>query len=73
MTEEVRLGRKANRVEDSRVLGPRAVGGPATIRVEPDPFKGRATEGASELGLNGGRNSTETAAFGPTHRRSTNA
>jgi hypothetical protein len=46
----VALGKEANRIEDSRVLGLRAVGGRAKRYVDPDPFKGSATEVARRLG-----------------------
>ena len=38
------LGKEANRIETSRVLGLRAGGGRAKTYVDPDPFKGSATE-----------------------------
>ncbi|MCI4327655.1 MAG: hypothetical protein L3K16_08520 [Thermoplasmata archaeon] len=47
----VRLGKEANRIEDARVLGIRAVGGRAKRYVDPDPFKGSATEVARRLGV----------------------
>jgi hypothetical protein len=47
----VRLGKEANRIEDARVLGLRAVGGRAKRYVDPDPFKGSATEVARRLGV----------------------
>jgi hypothetical protein len=47
----VRLGKEANRFEDARVLGLRAVGGRAKRYVDPDPFKGSATEVAKRLGV----------------------
>ena len=45
------LGKEANRVEDSRVLGLAAVKGRAKRYVDPDPFKGSATEVARRLGV----------------------
>ena len=45
----VGLGKEANRVEDSRVLGFLAVGGRAKTYVDPDPFKGSASEVARRL------------------------
>jgi hypothetical protein len=47
----VGLGKEANRVEDSKVLGLAAVGGRAKRYVDPDPFKGSATEVAERLGV----------------------
>jgi hypothetical protein len=47
----VRLGKEANRIEDARVFGLRAVGGRAKRYAEPDPFKGSATEVARRLGV----------------------
>ena len=47
----VGLGKEANRVEDSRVLGLAAVKGRAKMYVDPDPFKGSATEVARRLGV----------------------
>ncbi len=47
----VGLGKEANRVEDSRVLGLRTAGGRAKTYVDPDPFKGSATEVARRLGV----------------------
>ena len=40
----VGLEKEANRIEASRVLGLRATGGRAKTYVDPDPFKGSATE-----------------------------
>jgi hypothetical protein len=48
---QVRLGKEANRIEDARVLGLRAVGGRAKRYVDPDPFSGSATEVAKRLGV----------------------
>ncbi len=45
------LGKEANRVEDARVLGLRAVGSRAKRYVDPDPFEGSATEVAKRLGV----------------------
>ena len=45
------LGKEANRVEAARVLGQAAVGGRAKTYVDPDPFKGSATEVARRLGV----------------------
>ena len=47
----VGLGKEANRVEAGRVLGQAAVGGRAKTYVDPDPFKGSATEVAQRLGV----------------------
>ncbi len=47
----VGLGKEANRVEAGRVLGLAAVGGRAKHYVDPDPFKGSATEVAKRLGV----------------------
>jgi hypothetical protein len=47
----VPLGKEANRIEDARVLGLRAVGGRAKRYVDSDPFKGSATEVAKRLGV----------------------
>jgi hypothetical protein len=47
----VGLGKEANRVEDARVLGLCAVRGRAKRYVDPDPFKGSATEVAKRLGV----------------------
>jgi hypothetical protein len=47
----VRLGKEANRIEDARVLGLRAVGGRAKRYVDPDPFQGSATAVARRLGV----------------------
>ena len=47
----VGLGKEANRVEDARVLGLHAVRGRAKRHVDPDPFKGSATEVAERLGV----------------------
>lgn len=47
----VGLGKEANRIEPSRVLGLRATGGRAKTYVDPDPFKGSAAEVARRLGL----------------------
>jgi hypothetical protein len=43
------LGKEANLVEDSRVLGLRTVGGRAKRYVDQDPYKGSATEVARRL------------------------
>ena len=45
------LGKEASRVENSRVLGLRVTGGRAKTYVDPDPFKGSATEVARRLGV----------------------
>jgi hypothetical protein len=47
----VGLGKEANRVEDSKVLGLAAVKGRAKRYVDPDPFEGSATEVAERLGV----------------------
>ncbi|MCI4356493.1 MAG: hypothetical protein L3K18_05040, partial [Thermoplasmata archaeon] len=47
----VPIGHEANRIEDARVLGLRAVGGRAKRIVDPDPFTGSATEVARRLGV----------------------
>ena len=47
----VGLGKEANRVEDARVLGLKAVAGRAKTYVDPDPFKGSATEVGKRLGV----------------------
>ena len=47
----VGLGKEANRIEAGRVLGQHAVGGRAKTYVDPDPFKGSATEVARRLGV----------------------
>ena len=47
----VGLAKEANRVEDSPVLGLRAVGGRAKTNVDPNPIKGSATEVARRLGV----------------------
>jgi hypothetical protein len=47
----VGLGKEANRVEESKVLGLAAVGGRAKTYVDPDPFKGSATQVARRLGV----------------------
>ena len=47
----VGLGKEANRIEVGRVLGQVAVGGKAKRYVDPDPFKGSATEVARRLGV----------------------
>ena len=47
----VGLGKEANRIESARVLGQAAVGGRAKTYVDPDPFKGSATEVARRLGV----------------------
>jgi hypothetical protein len=47
----VGLGKEANRVEDSKVLGHAAVKGRAKRYVDPDPFKGSVTEAAQRLGV----------------------
>ena len=47
----VGLGKEANRVEDSRVLGLAAVKGRAKRYVDPDPRKGSAAEVANRLGV----------------------
>ena len=47
----VGLGKEANRIEASRVLGLKATGGRAKTYVNPDPFKGSATEVAKKLGV----------------------
>jgi hypothetical protein len=47
----VGLGKEANRVEDSRVLGLAATRGRAKRYVDPDPFRGSATEVARRLGV----------------------
>jgi hypothetical protein len=47
----VPLGKEANRIEDTRVLGLRAVGSRAKRYVDADPFKGSATEVARRLGV----------------------
>lgn len=47
----VGLGKEANRIEASRVLGLRATGGRARTYVDPDPFKGSASEVARKLGV----------------------
>jgi len=47
----VGLGKEANRVEDSKVLGLAAVRGRAKRYVDRDPFKGSTTEVARRLGL----------------------
>ena len=48
---QVGLGKEANRIEDARVLGQRVAGGRAKTYVDPDPFKGSATEVARRLGV----------------------
>lgn len=45
------LGKEANRVEDSRVLGLAATKGRAKRYVDPDPFEGTAREVAERLGV----------------------
>jgi hypothetical protein len=45
------LGKEANRVEDARILGLRAVAGRAKPYVDPDPFNGSATQVAERLGV----------------------
>jgi hypothetical protein len=45
----VGLGKEANRVEDSRVLGVRGLGGRARTYANPDPFQGSATEAPLKL------------------------
>jgi len=47
----VGLGKEANRVEDSKVLGLAAAKGRAKRYVDPDPFYGSATEAAVRLGV----------------------
>lgn|GEM_PF-6590669 len=47
----VGLGKEANRLEDARVLGLRAVGGRAKRYVDPDFYNGSATEVAVRLGV----------------------
>jgi hypothetical protein len=47
----VGLGKEANRVEDSKVLGMAAVKGRAKRYVDPDPRVGSATEVAARLGV----------------------
>lgn len=47
----VGLGKEANRVEDSRILGLAAIKGRAKRYVDPDQFKGSATEVARRLGV----------------------
>ena len=47
----VGLGKEANRVEDSKVLGLAAAKGRAKRYVDPDPFKGTAEEAAMRLGV----------------------
>jgi hypothetical protein len=47
----VGLGKEANRVEAGRVLGQAFVGGRAKRYVDPDPYKGSATEVARRLGV----------------------
>ena len=47
----VGLGKEANLVEDSKVLGLAAGKGRAKRYVDPDPFKGSATEVARRLGV----------------------
>ncbi|MCI4321635.1 MAG: hypothetical protein L3K05_04945 [Thermoplasmata archaeon] len=47
----VGLGKEANRIEDSRVLGLAATRGRAKRYVDPDPFNGSATEVAKRLGV----------------------
>ena len=47
----VGLGKEANRIEAGRALGQHAVGGRAKTYVDPDPFKGSATEVAKRLGV----------------------
>jgi hypothetical protein len=45
----VPLGKEASRFEDARVLGLRAAGRRAKRYVDPDPFKGSATEVVKRL------------------------
>ena len=47
----VGLGKEANRIEAGRVLGQAAVAGRAKRHIDPDPFKGSATEVAKRLGV----------------------
>jgi len=47
----VGLGKEANRIEDSRVLGLAATRGRAKRYIDPDPFNGSATEVARRLGV----------------------
>jgi hypothetical protein len=47
----VGLGKEANRIEDSRVLGLAETRGRAKRYVDPDPFQGSATEVAERLGV----------------------
>jgi hypothetical protein len=47
----VGLGKEANRVEESKVLGLAVVRGRAKRYVDPDPFRGSATEVAGRLGV----------------------
>ncbi len=50
----VGLGKEANRIEASRVLGLKVAGGRAKRYVDSDPFKGSATEVARRLDEGGG-------------------
>ncbi len=45
------LGKEANRIEAARVLGLQATRGRGRVYVDPDPFKGSATEVARRLGV----------------------
>ena len=45
------MGKEANRVEDGRILELRAVRRRTKRYVDPDPFKGSATEVAERLGV----------------------
>ncbi|MCI4331841.1 MAG: hypothetical protein L3K19_08385 [Thermoplasmata archaeon] len=45
------LGKEPNRVENARVIGLKAAGGRAKTYVDPDPFKGSASEVAERLGV----------------------
>ncbi len=47
----VGLGKEANRIEVGRVLGQSVAGGRAKRYVDPDPYKGSATEVAQRLGV----------------------
>jgi len=47
----VGLGKEANRIEDGHVLGLNAVRGRAKRYVDPDPYRGSATEVARRLGV----------------------
>lgn len=47
----VGLGKEANRLEESRVLGSRVAGSRAKTNVDPNPRRGSATEVAKRLGV----------------------